>query len=78
MFSSLIPRSLPTFGLGRGGSGEPINISAVEVHDVEVLSDKRGRRLKHLLRLNHATYSILYNHLRFHNHTPHVSFSSLY
>ncbi|KEF52169.1 uncharacterized protein A1O9_11796 [Exophiala aquamarina CBS 119918] len=71
MFSSLLPRSLPTFGLGRGGTGESIQIPAVEVHDVEVLSDKRGRRLKHLLRLNHATYSILYNRLRFHNHTPH-------
>lgn len=72
MFSSLVPRSLPTFGFGRGGSGEPIKIPPVEIHDVEVLSDKRGRRLKHLLRLNHATYSILYNRLRFHNHTPHV------
>jgi hypothetical protein len=37
-----------------------------------VSSDKRARRLKHLLKLNHATFSILYNRLRFHNHSPHV------
>ncbi|KAL2416729.1 hypothetical protein ABEF95_005215 [Exophiala dermatitidis] len=51
---------------------QAIKIPRVEVHDVEITSDKRGRRLKHLLKLNHATFSILYNRLRFHNHTPHI------
>ncbi|KIV92275.1 hypothetical protein PV10_06730 [Exophiala mesophila] len=72
MFSSFFPSSLPKLSFSRGWSGRAVNIPAVEIHDVEVLSDKRGRRLKHLLRLNHATFSILYNHLRFHNHTPHL------
>ena len=77
MFSSFFPSSLPKLSFSRGWSAGAVNIPAVEIHDVEVLSDKRGRRLKHLLRLNHATFSILYNHLRFHNHTPHVSHQSL-
>lgn len=72
MFSSFIPSSLPHFGFGRAKTAQAITIPSVEVHDIEVLSDKRGRRLKHLIKLNHATYSILYHSLRFHNHTPHV------
>lgn len=73
MFSSFFPTSLPKLPFGRSPWAEAVRIPAVEIHDVEVLADKRGRRLKHLLRLNHATFSILYSHLRFHNHTPHVS-----
>jgi hypothetical protein len=53
-----------------GGSG--VNIQSVEIHDIETASDKAGRRLKHLLKLNHAEHSILYNHRRFHNHSPHI------
>jgi hypothetical protein len=44
------------------------------VHDIETSTDKRDRTLKHLLKLNHANFSILYNRLRFHNHTPHVRY----
>ncbi|KAH0841586.1 hypothetical protein AYO21_01179 [Fonsecaea monophora] len=74
MFSSF--SSLTRFGLGLGRSStsaaEAIAIPPVEVHDVETSTDKRGRALKHLLKLNHVNFSILYNHLRFHNHTPHI------
>ena len=63
------PQKLLSY-VGLGAKG--INIASVEIHDVETSTDKRGRRLKHLLKLNHATYSILYNHLRFHNHSPHL------
>ena len=74
MFSSFgqIPLSVPKFGFGRTPSTGPVNIAPVTVHDVETIPDKRARRLKHLLKLNHANFSILYNKLRFHNHTPHV------
>ncbi|EXJ92936.1 hypothetical protein A1O3_01492 [Capronia epimyces CBS 606.96] len=72
MFSSFLNISVPKFGFRRAPASQPIDIPSVEVHDVEVSSEKRGRRLKHLLKLNHATFAILYNHLRFHNHTPHI------
>ncbi|KIX03655.1 uncharacterized protein Z518_07208 [Rhinocladiella mackenziei CBS 650.93] len=73
MFSSFLNLSFPRFGFGQASTNsEPIAIPSVEVHDIEVSSDKRSRRLKHLLKLNHANFSILYNHLRFHNHTPHI------
>ncbi|RMZ91542.1 hypothetical protein DV736_g1209, partial [Chaetothyriales sp. CBS 134916] len=54
------------------GRTQGVDIPAVEVHDVETSTVKRDRRLKHLLKLNHANFAILYNHLRFHNHTPHI------
>ena len=65
-----LPNLFSYVGLGSGG--QAVNIKSVPVHDVETLSDKKGRRLKHLLKLNHANYSILFNHLRFHNHSPHI------
>lgn len=71
MFSSFFP-SVPKFGFGRASTANAIDISPVKVHDVETSTDKRDRRLKHLLKLNHANFSILWNHLRFHNHTPHL------
>lgn len=73
MFSSIgqIPLSVPKFGFGKTSATGPVNIPSVTVHDVETIPDKKARRLKHLLKLNHANFSILYNKLRFHNHTPH-------
>lgn len=59
---------LPSFGLFRGG----IQVSKAEVHDVEERPEKRARTLKHLLKANHINHSIIYNNLRFHNHTPHI------
>ncbi|MCJ1313482.1 hypothetical protein MMC25_007160 [Agyrium rufum] len=60
----------------RGGpqfSGtQPIKIAPVEVHDIETGADKRSRTLKHLLKLNHVTHSIVYHDLQYHNHLPHI------
>jgi hypothetical protein len=74
MFSSFTSLSLPRFSsiFNPSSSHQAITIPPVEVHDIETSTDKRDRTLKHLLRLNHANFSILYNRLRFHNHTPHV------
>jgi hypothetical protein len=73
MFSSLVPLGIPKFGFGRRAeTGTPIKITPVQVHDSETASDKRGRRLKHLLKLNHVNFAILYHRWQFHNHTPHV------
>jgi len=74
MFSSFSSFSFPfsTSRLLRGGSALAVNIEPVAVHDVELLHDKRARTLKHLLKLNHVNHSILYHHLQFHNHLPHV------
>jgi sugar phosphate isomerase/epimerase len=73
MFSSFVTFGIPKFGFGRTAeTGTPIKITPVQVHDSETASDKRGRRLKHLLKLNHVNFAILYHHWQFHNHTPHV------
>ena len=48
-------------------------IPLVKVYDLENSQDKSARALKHLLKLNHANYAILYNARKFHNHAPHVS-----
>ncbi|KAF2481411.1 hypothetical protein BDY17DRAFT_301301 [Neohortaea acidophila] len=53
-----------------------IRLPKPEIHDVEGKPDKRARTLKHLLKANHANHSVIYNNLRFHNHTPHVLSSS--
>ncbi|KAF2730190.1 hypothetical protein EJ04DRAFT_527144 [Polyplosphaeria fusca] len=49
-----------------------IDFPAVEIHDVETAAEKRPRTLKHLLKANHANYSIIYHELRFHNHCSHI------
>lgn len=72
MFSSFSLGSLPKLPFSWNSSAKAINITKVQVHDVETSTDKRDRRLKHLLKLNHANFSILYNQRRFHNHTPHI------
>lgn len=70
MFSSFFSSGLPKLSFSRS-TAEAIDIPPVKIHDVETSLDKRDRRLKHLLKLNHANFSILWNHLHFHNHTPH-------
>lgn len=52
---------------------QTINISPVKAHNIDHAQEKSARALKHLLKLNHANYAILYNHRKFHNHAPHVS-----
>lgn len=59
---------LPSFSLPGGG----IRLPKVQVHDIEERPEKRARTLKHLLKANHINHSIIYNELRFHNHTPHI------
>ena len=58
--------------VGLGKSAPAVNVKSVEVHDIESIPSKTGRRLKHLIKLNHVQHSILYNRLRFHNHSPHL------
>lgn len=72
MFSTFaLPFSLPR--IFKAASSRPsIAIPSVEVHDVELLHEKRARTLKHLLKLNHVNHSIVYHNLQFHNHMPHV------
>lgn len=55
-----------------GWDPKTIAIPSVEIHNVETATEKRARRLKHLLKLNHANHAILFHDLRFHNHMPHV------
>lgn len=71
MFSTL---SLP-FRWGRSVfkiSSRAIEIPSVDIHNVENGPEKRALTLKHLLKANHANYSIIYHNLQFDNHTPHV------
>jgi len=71
MFS--LPKiSVPSFLRVGGGNYLAASLPSVEIHDIETSAEKRPRTLKHLLKANHANYSIIYHDLRFHNHTPHV------
>ncbi|KAF2805946.1 uncharacterized protein BDZ99DRAFT_395001 [Mytilinidion resinicola] len=75
MFPSLSFR-LPFFRGGGGtsssSSGQRIELPSVALHAIETEAAPRGRTLKHLLKANHATYSVIYHELRFHNHMPHL------
>lgn len=66
MFQFRLP-SFPTFSFGSG-----INLPKPDVHPIEERPEKRARTLKHLLKANHINHSVIYNSLRFHNHTPHI------
>ncbi|CAI4216381.1 unnamed protein product [Parascedosporium putredinis] len=48
------------------------DLSPPETHNIETNPDRRARRLKHLIKANHANYSILYHDLRFHNHNAYI------
>ena len=52
--------------------GGGIKLPKSEVRNVEDKPEKRARTLKHLLKANHINHSVIYNELRFHNHTPHI------
>jgi len=64
--------SLPSLRFLSSKPEAGIDIPAVAIHKIETAHEKPARTLKHLLKLNHVTYSILYNDGRFHNHVPHV------
>lgn len=57
---------------GSGSSPRAIDLPSVEIHHVETNPDRRARCLKHLLKANHVNYSVVYNNLRFNNHTSHI------
>jgi hypothetical protein len=52
--------------------GSGIKLPKADIHDIEERPEKRARTLKHLIKANHINHSIIYNKLRFHNHTPHI------
>ena len=70
MFSLNSLWSSPTSWGSFGGSS--IKLPKAQVHAYEEQPEKRARTLKHLLKANHINHSVIYNELRFHNHTPHV------
>ena len=49
-----------------------IRLESVHIHDVEASDEKSSQTLKHLLKLNHINYSILFHDDQFQNHLPHV------
>lgn len=53
-------------------SDHAIRIPSVKIHEIETAVEKSARCLKHLLKLNHVNFAVLYNERRFHNHMPHV------
>ncbi|PKS06530.1 hypothetical protein jhhlp_007278, partial [Lomentospora prolificans] len=48
------------------------DISPLEAHNIETNPDRCARRLKHLIKANHANYSILYHNFEFHNHNAYI------
>ncbi|KAL4882756.1 hypothetical protein BJY04DRAFT_185952 [Aspergillus karnatakaensis] len=47
------------------------NIAPCETIEIDTAQGKAARALKHLLKLNHANYAVLWNERKFHNHAPH-------
>ena len=70
MFPSFTPFSVVRFGFGR--SSKVVDLPSVEIHNIETSTEKRTRRFKHLLKLNHVNHAVLFNERKFHNHLPHV------
>lgn len=66
MFQFRLP-SLPSLSFTSG-----ISLPKPTIHPIEERAEKRARTLKHLLKANHINHSVIYNSLRFHNHTPHI------
>ncbi|KAI9370716.1 hypothetical protein BJX61DRAFT_544345 [Aspergillus egyptiacus] len=56
----------------------PFNLPPCDMIEIDTAHGKRARALKHLLKLNHANYAILWNELKFHNHAPHALCSSFF
>ncbi|KAL9053970.1 MAG: hypothetical protein Q9162_004460 [Coniocarpon cinnabarinum] len=71
MFSS-IPSPFRWSSRANSTGANLMSLDQVPAHDVETSTDRRARTLKHLLKANHTNHSIIYNHLRFHNHAPHI------
>ncbi|WEW58586.1 hypothetical protein PRK78_004054 [Emydomyces testavorans] len=70
MFSQL-SSVIPSFkSFAKQPPERTVRIPPIEVHDIETSQERPARTLKHLLKLNHASFSILYNGLMFYNHIP--------
>lgn len=63
--------SLRPFGLFSSSTPQAIDLSPVEVHDIETAHEKPARALKHLVKLNHVENS-LFDHRNFPNQIVHV------
>ncbi|KAL2814987.1 hypothetical protein BJX63DRAFT_391059 [Aspergillus granulosus] len=46
-------------------------LPSLEIIEIDTAHSKQARALKHLLKLNHVNYAILWNGRKFHNHAPH-------
>ncbi|KAJ5455240.1 hypothetical protein N7475_010361 [Penicillium sp. IBT 31633x] len=62
--------SLRPFGLFSSSTPQAIDLSPVEVHDIETAHEKPARALKHLVKLNHVENS-LFDHRNFPNQIVH-------
>ena len=65
-----MPESITSLFKHRAEPG--IRLDTVETHDVDANQGPSGKAIKHLLKLNHATYSLLYHDMGYHNHMAHV------
>ncbi|KAI9819484.1 MAG: hypothetical protein M1827_006932 [Pycnora praestabilis] len=73
MFTSFgNPFKLPQYLFGGRNNPSNLDILSVKIHEIETSPEKRARKLKHLIRLNHANHSLVYHNLQFHNHMPHI------
>lgn len=74
-FKATVPSSIrELFTAKRDEAATQISLPPLQVHDIEAGEEKPDRRLRQLVKLNHANYSIIYNNLTFYNHASHVSF----
>lgn len=55
----MVFKSLKSALGNRSNSNGPINLPPVPTLDIETLPEKRSRTLKHLIKANHATKSII-------------------
>lgn len=62
--------SLPKFL--SGAETRSIDLPSVQIQDLETGTDRRTTTLKHLIKANHANFSVLYHNLQFDNHMAHV------
>ncbi|KAL1297678.1 hypothetical protein AAFC00_006230 [Neodothiora populina] len=63
---------IPNFLRSSDASAQGIDLAPVEIHEIEESPEKRARTLKHFIKGNHINHSIIYHHLEFHNHAPHI------
>ncbi|KAL4783502.1 hypothetical protein BJX76DRAFT_251078 [Aspergillus varians] len=54
-----------------GGGRAVFSLPPCKELEIDTAHEKPARALKHLLKLNHANYAILWHERKFHNHAPH-------